>query len=77
MASARDDGDDVGARLPGTLQATFWPAGRLPGEGHMAWWGTDDPERDAAELQFNSGAGPPAVSDSDSNLSGREMRMDG
>ncbi len=28
--------------LPGSLQATFWPAARVPGDGHLALWGVGD-----------------------------------
>jgi SNF2-related domain/SNF2 Helicase protein/Helicase conserved C-terminal domain len=41
--------------LPGRVQATFWPGGRIPSEGHMAFWGTDDPARDAAALGLPHG----------------------
>ncbi len=44
----------VGA-LPGRLQATFWPGGRVPAEGHVAFWGTDDPAGDAAALGLPRG----------------------
>lgn len=47
--------DDVEGRLPGQLQATFWPGGRVPADGHVAWWGTADPEREAAELALPAG----------------------
>lgn len=29
-------------RLPGRLQATFWPAPRVPSDGHLALWGVTD-----------------------------------
>ncbi len=36
--------------VPAKLQATFWPGGRVPADGHLALWGTDDPAAAAAEL---------------------------
>jgi superfamily II DNA or RNA helicase len=44
--------------LPNQLQATFWPGGRLPSEGHVAWWGTDDPR--SAAVAFGLPPGEPA-----------------
>ena len=41
--------------LPGRLQATFWPGGRVPSEGHIAFWGTDDPAQAVAALGLPSG----------------------
>src|SRR2546429_4828669 len=41
--------------LPGRLQATFWPGGRVPSEGHMALWGTDDPAQAAVALGLPRG----------------------
>src|SRR2546423_14163663 len=45
--------------LPGRLQATFWPGGRVPSDGHVAFWGTEDPVGDAAALGLPRGE--PAV----------------
>ena len=45
--------------LPGRLQATFWPGGRVPSDGHMAFWGTEDPVEEAAALGLP--LGEPAV----------------
>jgi hypothetical protein len=36
--------------LPDRLQATFWPGGRIPADGHIAFWGTADPAGAAVEL---------------------------
>jgi superfamily II DNA or RNA helicase len=41
--------------LPGQLQATFWPGGRVPSEGHLAWWGTADPGAAAAAIGLPPG----------------------
>ena len=41
------------------LQATFWPGGRVPADGHLALWGGDDPARAAAA--FGMPAGEAAV----------------
>ena len=41
--------------LPGRLQATFWPGGRVPSEGHVAFWGTDDPAEAVAALGLPRG----------------------
>ena len=41
--------------LPGRLQATFWPGGRIPSEGHIALWGTDDPAQAAVALGLPRG----------------------
>jgi len=41
--------------LPNQLQATYWPGGRLPSEGHVAWWGTDDPRSAAVALGLPPG----------------------
>ena len=41
--------------LPGRLQATFWPGGRVPSEGHVAFWGTDDPAEAVAVLGLPRG----------------------
>jgi superfamily II DNA or RNA helicase len=37
------------------LQATFWPGGRVPADGHLALWGGDDLVRRAEELGFPPG----------------------
>jgi len=44
--------------LPGLLQATYWPGGRVPSEGHLAWWGTADPG--AAAVAIGLPPGEPA-----------------
>ena len=41
--------------LPGRLQATFWPGGRVPSEGHIALWGADDPAEAAAAVGLPRG----------------------
>src|SRR5205085_4846721 len=41
--------------LPGRLQATFWPGGRVPSEGHIALWGVDDPAEAAAAVGLPRG----------------------
>src|SRR5437588_885210 len=41
------------------LQATFWPGGRVPADGHVALWGGDDPAQAATGLGIP--AGEPAV----------------
>src|SRR5918995_915458 len=41
--------------LPGRLQATFWPGGRIPSDGHVAFWGTDAPADAAAALGLPAG----------------------
>jgi SNF2 domain-containing protein/SNF2 helicase protein/helicase-like protein len=41
--------------LPGQLQATFWPGGRVPSEGHLAWWGTNDARAAAVRLGLPPG----------------------
>lgn len=37
------------------LQATFWPGGRVPADGHLALWGPEDLAAVAAELGFPAG----------------------
>jgi hypothetical protein len=37
------------------LQATFWPGGRIPADGHIAFWGTADPAGAALELGLPPG----------------------
>jgi hypothetical protein len=37
------------------LQATFWPGGRVPADGHVAFWGTADPAATAVELGLPPG----------------------
>ncbi|MPZ67670.1 MAG: ATP-dependent helicase, partial [Pseudonocardiaceae bacterium] len=41
--------------LPDRLQATYWPGGRVPSDGHVALWGTDDPAAAAAALGLPPG----------------------
>ncbi len=41
--------------IPDRLQATYWPGGRLPSDGHVALWGTDDPAAAAAALGLPPG----------------------
>ena len=41
--------------LPDRLQATFWPGGRIPADGHVALWGTSDPAGAAVELGLPPG----------------------
>ncbi|CAN5840144.1 DEAD/DEAH box helicase [soil metagenome] len=41
--------------LPGTLQATFWPGGRVPADGHLALWGASDLAGAATELGLPAG----------------------
>jgi hypothetical protein len=41
--------------LPGSLQATYWPGGRIPSDGHVAFWGTDDPSDAAAAFGLPRG----------------------
>jgi hypothetical protein len=41
--------------LPDRLQATFWPGGRVPSEGHIALWGTEDPAEAAVALGLPGG----------------------
>ncbi|MGH4024885.1 MAG: SNF2 helicase-associated domain-containing protein, partial [Pseudonocardiaceae bacterium] len=45
-------------QLPDRLQATFWPGGRVPADGHLALWGTDDPA--AAAVAVGLPGGQPA-----------------
>ncbi|WP_205745819.1 DEAD/DEAH box helicase [Egibacter rhizosphaerae] len=42
--------------LPGRLQATFWPGGRVPSDGHLALWGVDDLEAAATAHALPGGA---------------------
>jgi superfamily II DNA or RNA helicase len=55
----------LAGRLPGRLQATFWPGEPTPSSGHLALWGLEDGELDAAsaDLGFAPGrrAGLPTV----------------
>lgn len=42
----------------GDLQATYWPGGQLPSDGHMAWWSPDplaDPDDAIRELGLPAG----------------------
>ena len=41
--------------LPQALQATFWPGGRIPSDGHIALWGTDDVAEAATVLGLPAG----------------------
>ncbi len=45
--------------LPDRLQATFWPGGRVPSDGHLALWGVADPA--AAVVGLGLPAGRPAT----------------
>ncbi|MGH3812626.1 MAG: ATP-dependent helicase, partial [Pseudonocardiaceae bacterium] len=45
-------------QLPDRLQATYWPGGRVPAEGHLALWGGDGPA--AAAVALGLPAGQPA-----------------
>ena len=40
---------------PGVLQATFWPGGRIPSDGHLALWGVDDVVEAAAMVMLPPG----------------------
>jgi hypothetical protein len=51
----------VDERLPGRLQATFWPGEPTPSAGHLALWGLDDAELDAAVGALGFPAGVPAT----------------
>ena len=46
-------------QIPDRLQATFWPGGRVPSDGHLALWGEDDPA--AAAVALGLPAGEPAT----------------
>ena len=41
--------------LPGRLQATFWPGGRIPSDGHLALWGVEDSVAAAKSLGLPQG----------------------
>ncbi len=41
--------------LPDRLQATFWPGTRVPSDGHVAFWGTEDPAEAVAVLGLPRG----------------------
>lgn len=51
----------VDERLPGHLQATFWPGEPTPSAGHLALWGLPDAELDAALTDLGFPAGTPAT----------------
>ncbi|MGH3319986.1 MAG: hypothetical protein ACRDN9_07365, partial [Streptosporangiaceae bacterium] len=46
---------EVAFPLPDRLQATFWPGGQVPSDGHLALWGTDEPADAAAALRLPPG----------------------
>jgi hypothetical protein len=41
--------------VPNALQATFWPGGRVPSDGHVALWGTSDVVDAAAVVGLPAG----------------------
>lgn len=48
-------------RLPGALQALFWPGAPIPSAGHLALWGIEETGLDAAIAELGVPAGHPAV----------------
>jgi len=48
-------------RLPGRLQATFWPAPRVPSDGHLALWGVPADALEAAAQALGLPTGAPAL----------------
>ncbi len=48
--SGQDVRVSIDELLPDRLQATFWPAARVPGDGHLALWGTTDLVADVRAL---------------------------
>jgi superfamily II DNA or RNA helicase len=51
----------VDNRLPGALQATFWPAPRIPSDGHLALWGLEADALEAAVRAARLPTGSPAI----------------
>ncbi|MFO7776886.1 MAG: SNF2 helicase-associated domain-containing protein, partial [Nitriliruptoraceae bacterium] len=53
--------DPPSQRLPGVVQALFWPGEPVPSAGHLALWGVEDAELDAAIAALGFHGGRPAV----------------
>jgi hypothetical protein len=53
--------DPTTDRLPGALQALFWPGEPVPSAGHLALWGVEDANLDDAIAQLGFPSGHPAV----------------
>jgi hypothetical protein len=51
----------IAERLPGALQALFWPGEPVPSAGHLALWGVEDAALDGAIAQLGFPGGHPAV----------------
>ncbi len=51
----------VDERLPGRLQATFWPGEPVPSVGHLALWGLPADDLESAMLALGFAAGRPAT----------------
>ncbi len=52
--------DLISDRLPGVLQALFWPGEPVPSAGHLALWGVEDADLDDAIAQLGLPGGRPA-----------------
>ena len=51
----------IAERLPGVVQALFWPGEPIPSAGHLALWGVEEAELDAAVAGLGFHGGHPAV----------------
>ncbi len=51
----------IAERLPGALQALFWPGEPVPSAGHLALWGVEDAALDGALAQLGFPGGHPGV----------------
>ena len=53
--------DPSSDRLPGVVQALFWPGEPVPSAGHLALWGLEDADLDAAIAGLGFRGGRPAA----------------